>query len=282
MLVCLLFSGSGPVLGQSRRALLIGLGQQADKGWARIHGDRDVYLMKPVLQKAGFRDVRMLVNSQATKQAIVKALTRLAGDCRAGDVVYVHFSGHGQLMTDREGDEEDCWDECWIPYDASLRYGQTDDGSLHLTDDELNVLLLAVRKKVGPKGRILVVVDACHSGDSTRGDEDEVFRGTSDRFVLPQENAVAFVRKNPEEWITLSACRDYQRNAELKTQNGYYGKLTVAVCDALKQGTFQDNSQFYKHIRDFFDRHRGSLPQTPVMSGSTSAFRISDVLNLKK
>lgn len=271
-----------PLGAQTRRALLIGLGQYADAEWTRIHGDRDVALIKPLLQKAGFRNIQTLVNHQATKKGIVSAFSRLAAHCRPGDVVYVHFSGHGQQMTDREGDEKDHWDECWIPYDAQLKYGSEDDGRFHLTDDEINRLLGNIRNKVGQKGRILVTVDACHSGDATRGEEGEVYRGTSERFVLPSQNTSSFVRRNPEDWITLSACRDYQRNAEAKTPTGFYGKLTAAICEVLQNGKTLSNGQFYDRICSFFERYRGSLPQTPVMSGTLSAYRITDVLNLKR
>lgn len=276
----LLFFLSGTLHGeaQTRRALLIGLGEQADKSWARIHGDKDIALLKPLLQKKGYRDMQILINSQATKDAIVKAFETLAQNCRTDDEVYIHFSGHGQQMTDFDGDEMDGWDECWIPYDAYLRYGNHDDGTHHLTDDEVNVWLQAIRKKVGSGGKILVVVDACHSGDATRGEDDEIFRGVSERFVLPQKQNASFVRKNMEQWITLSACKDYQRNAEIKTTQGYFGKLTVALYSLMNKNKRWNNEELYSLICDFYDHHRGSLPQTPVMSGTTSGFRIVEML----
>ncbi len=40
---------------------------------------------------------------------MVKAFKRLAARCRRGDIVYVHYSGHGQLMTDLDGDEALRW-----------------------------------------------------------------------------------------------------------------------------------------------------------------------------
>lgn len=277
----LLLSASVAVGAQTRRALLIGLGQQADAAWPKIHGDRDVALMKPLLRQAGFRDIQTLVNRQATKAAIVKAFVGLAARCRTADVVYIHFSGHGQQMTDREGDERDHRDECWIPYDACQKYGAADDGRFHLTDDEVNSLLTGICKKVGRKGRIVVVVDACHSGDATRGEEGEIYRGVSDCFMVPLKKDVPFVRQFSEDWITLSACRAYQRNAEIKMQNGFYGKLTAAMSDVFRTGTSMSNEQLYSHICTFFDRYRGALPQTPVMSGTISAYRITEVLNLK-
>ena len=59
--------------------------------------------------------------------------------------MYVHYSGHGQQMTDVHNDEKDGLDECWIPYDACRKASATYHGEKHLTDDELNVYLNAIR-----------------------------------------------------------------------------------------------------------------------------------------
>ena len=37
------------------------------------------------------------------------------------------------------------------------------------SDDELNGALTDVRKKLGPNGHLIVLLDACHSGTGTRG-----------------------------------------------------------------------------------------------------------------
>lgn len=36
---------------QTRRALVIGIGEQEDKSWAKINGDKDVPLVQQMLQK---------------------------------------------------------------------------------------------------------------------------------------------------------------------------------------------------------------------------------------
>ena len=57
----------------TNRALIIGIGKyKTDTGWKNIHGDADVELLKPKLEKHGFI-VHTLVNEQATKEAIQKA-----------------------------------------------------------------------------------------------------------------------------------------------------------------------------------------------------------------
>ena len=106
------------VSAQTKRALVIGLGEQQDKAWNKINGDKDVPLVQTVLKNAGFKSLTTLVNRQATKAGIVRVFKQMAASCRKDDVVYIHYSGHGQQMTDVHNDEKDGLDECWIPYDA--------------------------------------------------------------------------------------------------------------------------------------------------------------------
>ena len=179
-----LLSVSLPLQAQTRRALVIGIGQQEDKAWGKINGDKDVVYVEAMLKAAKYKEVNitMLVNGQATKNGIVKAFKGLVSQCKVGDIVYVHYSGHGQQMKDVHNDEKDGLDECWIPYDAYRKPCKKDRGEKHLTDDEVNYYLNTIRDKIGDKGKMLVVIDACHSGDGTRGDDDEVVRGVEDIF----------------------------------------------------------------------------------------------------
>lgn len=269
-----LLACNGVVFSQSKRALVIGLGKQEDTNWGKINGDKDVPYVQKMLKKAGYKEIRTLMNEQATKDRIVAAFKSLTNRCQRGDVVYIHFSGHGQQVTDVNGDEwPDSLDESWIPYDAYLTYGKKDKGEKHLIDDEINVLLTAIRNKVGNNGKILVVVDACHSGDSSRGDgddEDDVIRGVWNDFVIPVKKK-AKSRKAPERWLTLSACMDFQLNQEIK--NPQVGKLTYALYMIAQKRTFD-----FRDIEAFMDQYRVRLPQTPVLTGETTKYNISDFI----
>ena len=143
-----------------KKALVIGIGEQKDKSWAKINGDKDVPYVKDMLKNFGYDDIRTLVNRQATKAGIVTAFKSLASDCNKGDIVYVHFSGHGQQVTDVNGDEEDGLDESWIPYDAYLNYGANDKGEKHLIDDEIFKYLCAIVDKIGEEGKLMVLTPA--------------------------------------------------------------------------------------------------------------------------
>ena len=290
------------VTAQTKRALVIGLGEQQDKAWNKINGDKDVPFVQAMLKNAGFKSVTILVNQQATKVGIVGAFKRMTASCKHGDVVYIHYSGHGQQMTDVHNDEKDGLDECWIPYDACRKASATYHGERHLTDDELNVYLNAIRNKIGAKGKLLVVIDACHSGDGTRGDDDEIVRGVEDTLVVDSQNArglyetfeeiksffmgdngkenVINTKAKPlaERWITISACRSDQVNIEMKSPA--VGKLTYALWKELKNSDKVNNDEFMRRIRKFVNRNTCSRPQQPEMTGEDiNKYNITDILS---
>ena len=66
------------VSAQTKRALVIGLGEQQDKAWNKINGDKDVPLVQGMLKRAGFKSVTTLVNRQATKTGIIGAFRKMA------------------------------------------------------------------------------------------------------------------------------------------------------------------------------------------------------------
>ena len=273
LLLLLLFNTA---TAQTRHALVIGIGTYQDKHWGDINGDADVKLVTDMLASAGYKDVTSLVNRQATKRNIVNALRALGRKCHEGDVVLVHFSGHGQQMTDENGDEtKDHLDEAWIPYDAYRKYCAQDRGDKHLRDDEIYGMLSDIRRKIGDRGKILVVVDACHSGDSSRGKGDEVIRGAFDKFVIPGRPWKHTVKLHPEAWTTLSACKDYQINAEMRTPKT--GKLTYALFCLLRNQSVHDNKTLMKSLDSFVNKN-STIPQTPVLTGETD-INIIDILH---
>lgn len=266
-----LYAGN-PRTGPTRqmRALVVGIGDYPESsGWNRINGDRDVDLAVRMLMRNGFarEDISVLVNGQATKSAIRDAFSRLIAESGSGDVIYIHFSGHGQQVRDINGDEEDGLDEAFVPFDARRKYSKgVYEGGNHIVDDELNVWLESLKDAVGKNGNILFVMDACHSGGSTRGEEDECtwpMRGTSDVFEMVHESSLSpsvtsDIGVSDINWLFLAACKSYQNNYEYKTEDGYYGRLTWALYKCLDSGM-----NFYELIQKLEESYEG-MPHPPV------------------
>lgn len=280
--VLLLFCVPIISLAQTKRALVIGIGEQVDSAWNKVNGDKDVPYVLEILKDANYEQIITCVNEEATKVGIVSAFQTLTESCQPNDIVYIHYSGHGQQMKDISSDEVDALDECWIPYDAYRKPSETYRGEKHLVDDEVNMLLTNIRNKIGAGGKMLVVVDACHSGDATRG-QDETVRGVVDIFEtvkswlgFSSSEQSANINSNTERWITLSACESDQVNIEMKSPA--VGKLTYAIYSKVKNKEFGSNDEFFKCLRMFVNMNTGSRPQKPTMTGETTKYNITDIL----
>lgn len=230
ILIVFVLLGSVPPIGATKRALIIGIGDYPqESGWRAITGDKDIAIVQETLLSSGFTqdNIVSLANTQATHIAIVNAMETLIQSSRKGDVVYIHFSGHGQLITDTSGDEPNGFDESWIPYDAQKVYKKgIYEGEHHLVDDELNDMLHRLRDKLGQEGRIVVIADACHSGGGSRDEDEENIRGTGNAFILPQASTFQ-AQNSAEDWIYISACKSYQFNQQCKESK--LGSLSYAI-----------------------------------------------------
>lgn len=63
-----------------------------------------------------------ITETKATRANILKQLKQLTHRVSKGSIVYLHFSCHGQPFEDKNGDEEDGWDESLVPIDALIAY----------------------------------------------------------------------------------------------------------------------------------------------------------------
>ena len=261
------------VSAQCKHALVFGIGEQQDKTWCKINGDKDVDYVVDMLVAMDYADIVTLKNEQATKVAMLEAFAALAKRCKKGDIVYVHYSGHGQMVTDLNGDESfkwsgkhAMWDESWIPYDAYMVCGKNDSGDKHFTDDEVAHCLTAVRESIGDDGELVVVVDACHSGDATCGEKSVPVRGIGVKFNIPRSSNAVVEEPLAEQWLTISACKPFQLNMEMSYPQ--VGKLTYALYLMGDEAFAMDKETLQKRLTLFMNEHKGVLPQTPMVTGT--------------
>ena len=217
-----------------------------------------------------------------TAHQIRKEFARFISSCRPGDIVYLPFSCHGQPVEDLNGDEEDGWDEAIIPVDAQKVY-QKDKytGDNHIKDDELNEYLCSIRNKVGNKGFVYVVIDACHAGSSYRGGEEDdsiIVRGTNHVFSPSGKRFAPRIDKRRKIRVEksvsmaniciLEACRSDQVNSEILEDGVYYGSLSFYVNKVLKSTPLSSDVSWIEKVRRLMDLDTRILIQHMVIETS--------------
>lgn len=271
---------------QNKRALLVGISNypthsQEESSWNSIHGANDVNTIAPILKKQGF-SIKLLTNQQATHSAILKNMSDIERKVKSGDIVYLHFSGHGQAVEDLDGDEPDGWDEAFIPYDAQKKYREgVYTGDRHLLDDELNTHLSFLRSKLGPTGILYVVMDACHAGTTYRGnmEEDSTFiRGTDVGFSQSGKTYAPRIDKRSNIRLTslpntapiymIEACRAYEVNTEIKENELYYGPLSYYIIHELLTTPLSYDTKWIEQVRKNMDRDIRLIRQHMVVEST--------------
>lgn len=267
ILVALLLSSA--VNAQRRRAFLVGISHYdtalTGYQWNNINGVEDINLLSPALKNQGFTTITLL-DAQATFENIVSQIAQFTNKTKKGDIVYLHFSTHGQPIEDLNGDEEDGWDESIIPIDAYKIYRKgVYEGGKHLTDDILNKYVKKLREKIGPTGFLYVVIDACHAGTSSRAN-DETVRGThvgftySNKVFRPSKNKKSHYRIEPfakqSDVMFIEACRPDQVNTEIKVGGKRFGPLSYNIAQTLSRFTLSTDA------KGFIDSFKKTLLNT--------------------
>eukprot|EP01012_Entosiphon_sulcatum_P033436 TRINITY_DN42325_c0_g1_i1.p1 TRINITY_DN42325_c0_g1~~TRINITY_DN42325_c0_g1_i1.p1 ORF type:complete len:403 (+),score=54.76 TRINITY_DN42325_c0_g1_i1:38-1246(+) len=168
-----------PSMTGAKKSVLIGINYIGQQG--ELRGCiNDVKIMKQYLTTCGFPstpDSQIILIEEhgyqpPTRRNIVDAMKWLTANARPGDNLFLHYSGHGGQVADKDGDESDGKDETLVPLDYTSA-GQ-------ITDDEIYDLLV----KSLPKGsRLTVVLDCCHSG--TAMDLPYIFKASEGATTAP-------------------------------------------------------------------------------------------------
>ncbi len=143
----------------TKRAVLIGINYIGQSGELRGCHNDVLNMVEYLKDVHGFEDhnIRILmddgVHEDPTKSNIMSAYKKIVQQSVSGDVVYLHYSGHGSRLRDRDGDEEDGYDETLVPLDFQ-------SGGFIRDDDLLKTLVTPMARGVF----VTSIMDCCHSG----------------------------------------------------------------------------------------------------------------------
>ncbi len=223
-----------PAARGRRMALCVGIDRYAERPLAGCVADANAWAR--ALGRLGF-DVQRLFDEGATRGSILGALEGMIRAATPGDSLVFQYSGHGTQVEDLDADENDGYDEAFVPID----YGA---GRLLLDDD---VATIAARV---PAGVVLTLfMDCCHAGTISRfappneaapGVDERVrylplSRTARDAHVAFRRSLPAGARPAPEESLPgvvhFAACRDHEYAWESQGQ-GDFTRAAIALIGA--------------------------------------------------
>ena len=209
-----------------------------------------------------------------TRKNILAGMAALVAGMVAGDEAVFHYSGHGSLVRDTNGDEVTGLDSCLCPLDYNA---PASAGGGVVTDDEIRALLV---NQVPRGARLYVILDCCHNGTGCDirykyEDFSVLLRPPSARTApLWRTQQKAFVQGKYAETVgevfMISGCRDEQTSADAYIDRAFAGALTYAVFSILRANNASIRTYSWgallRDVRYFMRANRYSqIPQ--IMTG---------------
>jgi len=277
--IIIAFCASIAAAAPHRSALLIGINDYTasrlatvgaaapNRDWPNLFGAvNDAAAMRELLLLLrGFdaRDVVLLTDQSATRNAILAAANRLAATASKDDIVFFYFAGHGSQVKNSGSDEPDKLDESIVPADS--RRGAPD-----IRDKDLRRIFNAILDR---GAHLTVMIDACHSGSGARG----LFTLARPRGIRPDLRDVADRRDygpRPENRgaLVISASHDDEEARETRDHQTTHGAFTWAWMRAMRDAA-PDESAAETFARAQA-RLRAEMPfQSPVIAGNAPECR---------
>lgn len=268
----------------AKKALLIGINRYRVPG-ADLRGCvNDVKNVRGVLTRYyGFADgsIKILTDFEATKKRMQAEISRLIGKAKRGDVLLLHYSGHGSNVPDKSGDEADQRDEILCPTDL--------DWMEPLLDDWLRKEF----DKLSGGVNLTVIMDCCHSGTNTRAIQPPDARRIERFLPCPLDllaaesgrkltGVVRTTRKRgakvsndvvnvdiPE--LLITGCRSTQTSADAHIGGSYNGALTYNLVASIKA---RRGKISYRELHSSTTQllRRGRFEQVPQLEGRAVNF----------
>ena len=195
----------------AKKALLIGINYFSSK--YELNGCiNDVKSLKSKLELLKFDKINTLTDDKdykPTKINILVEFRKLLEESNDGDILFFSFSGHGSNTIDRNGDEEDGFDEMLITSDMNGIL----DGTIN---DYISTYLN--NKKV----TLFCLIDCCHSGSIM--DLKYQYLDSNNYNKTIENKKINNVENS--NIIMISGCKDNQTSADACINKKYQGAMT--------------------------------------------------------
>ena len=195
---------------------------------------------------------RLFKDSEVTTTRFKQEVLKVAEETTSGDMVVLHYSGHGTYTACYDGDELDGKDEALYLYNGPL------------IDDDFGVLLDNFKTGV----KVIIFLDSCFSESATRAlnNEPNTKKGRFKiykKFVTKKQVPHNKLLPKAINWIVFSGCGEHQTSADAYIGGKFNGAFTYFLWDCI------DRKYTYKQ---WYAQLRKSLPsseydQIPTLEG---------------
>lgn len=207
-----------------------------DNGKALKGAVADAKDIKAALEGVGAKEIRMLLDYDASRKNVMAAWADLTRKAKPGDTIVFAFSGHGAQSPERiKGSEKDGKDEFLV---LSRFNWSGPASSERIVDDDLGAMIESV-----PGINVVAVIDSCNSGTMTRSYGDNptglTYRTmnsgtiTDDALPMPTRASDFGVDRQPN-LLYLGAVHDGELAPEVPIRGQRRGMLSYLFSRALE------------------------------------------------
>lgn len=257
--------------------VIIGINEYQDEGITDLKGSvSDAwifyhYLTSPAGGAIPANNLKLLLNQEATRTEVEGAIGNFLGQSCPSDKVIIYFAGHGAPEPGRESDA------FLLMHDTKLDNMVGSAISMQRLPDFLSW-------RTDEVGELLLVVDACHSGNisfpNQRGVRKPPNVAAKERSKGIDES-LKTLSTQKKKWSVISAAAANQFAGELKGDCGngveYTGGLfTCHMLEALKGAADRNQdgglsvAEVFKYVRSKVSMQTAGT-QTPTFSGDTES-----------
>jgi len=193
------------------KTYLLGIGINTYEHWGDLNNAvRDVEAIANILQQNyGVALWKLLLNEEATRKQILRALRALMKEVKAPDSIIIYYAGHGHI-------DKDTQLGAWVPTD-----GETEDTDLYIPNSTLRDFF-----QVAKAQHVFFISDACFSGSLLQ-----------ERRSATEEMVLTELAARPSRWVMCSGRHD---EAVADGPRGGHSPFAKAIIDELtynqKQG----------------------------------------------
>lgn len=211
-----------------------------------------------------------LLNTCATRAAIIAALNETIDRSGPNDTLLFYFAGHGSQYADQEYTQSSGYNGTILPTDAR-------DPLAEAEGDILDKELRRIKERAVAKGIYFVsIFDSCNSGTGTRAGAVGQSRNVPPLKPRPPERPSGPEPVGPGGgyWVHLAAAQDGEQALETGAIGKREGVFTTALIDTMREIPAATFGDIMREVQAKLAA-RGHVSQNPMAEGSKDGLRAS-------